>query len=118
MLTKGLTDHTATVDPRMSARSRVWLTVYCNKQGLSDTLIANDVCTSEQFEAFFLGFNQAAPLFSIIDVGTGKEAADTKIKGQYHNSTSWQSRRLQPPFIRASPSVHSLSTNILSIFWR
>lgn len=88
MLTKGLTDHTATVDARMAARSRVWLTVYCNKQGLSDTLIANDVCTSEQFEAFFLGFNQAAPLFSIIDVGTGKEAADTKIKGQYHNSTS------------------------------
>ncbi|KAK0456484.1 hypothetical protein EV421DRAFT_1752756 [Armillaria borealis] len=80
MLTKGLTDHTATVDARRSARSRVWLTVYCNKQGLSDTLIANDVCTSEQFEAFFLGFNQAAPLFSIIDVGTGKEAADTKIK--------------------------------------
>ncbi|KAK0233206.1 hypothetical protein IW262DRAFT_1329215 [Armillaria fumosa] len=80
MLTKGLTDHTATVDPRVSARSRVWLTVYCNKQGLSDTLITNDVCTSEQFEAFFLGFNQAAPLFSIIDVGTGKEAADTKIK--------------------------------------
>ncbi|KAK0506115.1 hypothetical protein EDD18DRAFT_1122075 [Armillaria luteobubalina] len=80
MLTKGLTDHTATVDPRMSARSRVWLTVYCNKQGLSDTLITNDVCTLEQFEAFFLGFNQAAPLFSIIDVGTGKEAADTKIK--------------------------------------
>ncbi|KAK0198428.1 hypothetical protein F5146DRAFT_90024 [Armillaria mellea] len=86
MLTKGLTDHTAKVDARMSARSRVWLTVYCNKQGLSDTLIANDVCTSEQFEAFFLGFNQAAPLFSIIDVGTGKEAADTKIKGQYRDN--------------------------------
>ncbi|KAK0208328.1 hypothetical protein DFS33DRAFT_1302785 [Desarmillaria ectypa] len=80
MLTKGLTDYTATVDTRISARSRVWLTVYCNKQGLSNTLIANDICTSEQFEAFFLGFNQAAPLFSIIDVGTGKEAADTKIK--------------------------------------
>ncbi|KAK0465147.1 uncharacterized protein EV420DRAFT_1512997 [Desarmillaria tabescens] len=80
MLTKGLTDYTAAVDARISARSRVWLTVYCNKQGLSDTLVANDVCTSEQFEAFFLGFNQAAPLFSIIDVGTGKEAADTKIK--------------------------------------
>lgn len=80
MLTKGLTEHTATVDARISGRARVWLTVYCNKQGLSDTLIANDVCTSEQFEAFSLGLSQAAPLFSIIDVGPGKEAADAKIK--------------------------------------
>ncbi|SJL05743.1 uncharacterized protein ARMOST_09079 [Armillaria ostoyae] len=106
MLTKGLTDHTATVDARRSARSRVWLTVYCNKQGLSDTLIANDVCTSEQFEAFFLGFNQAAPLFSIIDVGTGKEAADTKIKEHLRLFTRFPQTFLVYFGGRAFPLLH------------
>ncbi|KAJ7487636.1 hypothetical protein B0H11DRAFT_2014190 [Mycena galericulata] len=75
LLTKGLTDYTQT-----SSRAQVWLTVYCNKTGLVETLINQDVCTKDQFEEFCLGFNQAAPLFSILDVGQGKEAADAKIK--------------------------------------
>ncbi|KAJ7630974.1 hypothetical protein FB45DRAFT_917110 [Roridomyces roridus] len=75
-LTKGLTDYTA-------ANGKVgtlWLTVYCNKTGLVETLVNQDICTKEQFEDFCLGFIQAAPLFSILDVGQGKEAADGKIK--------------------------------------
>lgn len=65
----------------VSARGQVWLTVYCNQKGLAETLISNNVCTAEQFEEFVMGFNQASPLFSFVDAGVGKEAADSKIKG-------------------------------------
>lgn len=63
-------------------RAQLWLTVYCNKRGLAETLVSSGVCSAEQFEDFVLGFNQAAPLFSFVDVGGGKEAADAKIKGR------------------------------------
>ncbi|TCD71503.1 hypothetical protein EIP91_008884 [Steccherinum ochraceum] len=78
LLTKGLTDHLADVEE--SARGQIWLTVYCNKAGLLETLMANGACTPEQFESFVTGFNQASPLFSFVDVGSGKERADEKIK--------------------------------------
>jgi hypothetical protein len=82
LLTKGITDYmTTSVDAELSGRGQVWLTVYCNKTGLLNTLARRDMCTAEQFEDFVLGFNQASPLFSIVDVGNIKEAADTKIKG-------------------------------------
>ncbi|KAJ7038164.1 hypothetical protein C8F04DRAFT_370482 [Mycena alexandri] len=78
LLTKGLTDYTARATD--ISRAQVWLTVFCNKSGLIDTLVNQDICTKEQFEEFCFGFNQAAPLFSILDVGPGKESADSKIK--------------------------------------
>ncbi|KAI0669923.1 hypothetical protein C8Q78DRAFT_976572 [Trametes maxima] len=85
LLTKGLTDHLASIDPDEASaaahgRGQVWLTIYCNKSGLLETLLGNAVCTADEFEAFVLGFNQSSPLFSIVDVGNGKEAADSKIK--------------------------------------
>jgi hypothetical protein len=55
--------------------------MYCNKAGLSETLISRNLCSREEFEAFIIGFNQSAPLFSVVDVGNGKEAADAKVKG-------------------------------------
>jgi hypothetical protein len=82
LLTKGLTDYMVETDAESSGRGQVWLTVYCNKSGLMDTLVNNDICTVGDFEAFVLGFNQSSPLFSIVDVGGGKEAADAKIKGR------------------------------------
>lgn len=84
LLTKGLTDHLAStdsLDAALPGRGQLWLTIYCNKSGLVETLTHNNVCTAEQFDAFCAGFNQASPLFSIVDVGNGKEAADAKIKG-------------------------------------
>lgn len=80
LLTKGLTDYMVDVDAGSSGRGQVWLTVYCNKTGLMDTLVNNGICSASEFEAFVLGFNSASPLFSIVDVGGGKEAADAKIK--------------------------------------
>lgn len=47
-----------------------------------ETLVGNGLCTAEQFEAFVAGFNSASPLFSLVDVGSGKERADEKIKGE------------------------------------
>ena len=85
LLTKGLTDHMASLDASHggpSGRGEIWLTIYCNKKGLAETLTASEVCTAEQFEQFIMGFNQAAPLFSFVDAGVGKEAADSKIKGE------------------------------------
>lgn len=83
LLNKGLVDHLAKNqgDNTSASRGKVWLTVYCNKQGLSDTLNAANLAAPEAFEAFVVGFNQASPLFSIVDAGSGKEAADSKIKG-------------------------------------
>ncbi|KAJ7783827.1 hypothetical protein DFH07DRAFT_206463 [Mycena maculata] len=72
-LTKGLTDYA------QMGRAQVWLTVYLNKIGLLETLVSQNVCTKEEFEEFCLGFIQG-PLFAIVDVGHGKEAADAKIK--------------------------------------
>ncbi|KAF8323731.1 hypothetical protein DL93DRAFT_2069694 [Clavulina sp. PMI_390] len=34
----------------------------------------------DDFEQFLMGFNQASPLFQMVDVGHGKEVADAKIK--------------------------------------
>ncbi|KAF9044719.1 hypothetical protein BDZ89DRAFT_1058812 [Hymenopellis radicata] len=80
LLTKGITENITYINGRVASRARLWVTVYCNKQGLSETLCNNNICTAEDFEGFCIGFNQATPLFSIIDVGPGKEAADAKIK--------------------------------------
>ncbi|CCM01962.1 uncharacterized protein FIBRA_04035 [Fibroporia radiculosa] len=83
LLTKGLTDHLASIespDATLPGRGQLWLTIYCNKAGLLETLTYNNVCSVEQFEDFVIGFNQASPLFSIVDVGIGKEAADAKVK--------------------------------------
>ena len=87
LLTKGITDYaTTSVDAELSGRGQVWLTVYWNKSGLLNTLMRHDICNVEQFEDFVLGFNQASPLFSIVDVGNIKEAADTKIKGAFYTT--------------------------------
>lgn len=58
-----------------------WVSIYFNRKGLQDALVRGDVCTAEQFEAFLMGLSQASPRFLLVDVGYGKEAADSKIKG-------------------------------------
>jgi hypothetical protein len=41
-----------------------------------------DTCTSEQFKLFIKGFSRAHPLFSLVEVGANKEAADYKLRGK------------------------------------
>ena len=64
-----------------SSRFTFWLSIYFNRKGLQETLVRNGVCTAEQFEGFIVGISQASPRFLLVDVGYGKEAADSKIKG-------------------------------------
>lgn len=88
LLTKGIMDYLSEAEQSkdeastsIAGRAQIWVSVYCNKTGLQETITSRQLCTVDQFEAFVMGFNQASPLFSLIDVGKGKEAADTKIKG-------------------------------------
>ncbi|KAG9030953.1 hypothetical protein FRB95_003290 [Tulasnella sp. JGI-2019a] len=55
-------------------------TIYFNRAGLCKTLLAYNLCTAQNFLDFFIGFNQASPLFTLVDVGDGKEAADAKLR--------------------------------------
>ena len=57
--------------------------LFLNKQGLTDALgrTVTSVVKSK-FEDFLMGFNQAAERFLVVDVGSDKEAADTKIKSK------------------------------------
>lgn len=55
--------------------------LYMNMCGLRDYLVASNVCTAADFEGFVTGFNRSTELFSIVDCGRGKEAADAKIRG-------------------------------------
>ena len=92
-----------------TGRGEIWLTIYCNKKGLTETLTSNNVCTAEEFEQFIMGFNQAAPLFSFVDVGIGKEAADSKIKGTWCAHTPERSSSLSN--IRMPSGIHPIPSN-------
>jgi hypothetical protein len=58
-----------------------WVYVFYNKRGLIDAIgRAGFWAAKQKFEDFAFGFNQAAERFVMVDVGSGKEAADAKIK--------------------------------------
>ncbi|KIM90970.1 hypothetical protein PILCRDRAFT_157689 [Piloderma croceum F 1598] len=59
----------------------LWVYVFYNKRGLVDAIGRAGLSAAKQkFEDFVFGFNQAAERFVMVDVGSGKEAADAKIK--------------------------------------
>jgi len=61
---------------------QLWTYVFYNKRGLSETLGRfNFGSAKAKLDDFMIGFNQAAGRFFMVDVGSGKEAADAKIKG-------------------------------------
>ena len=80
-LNRGIVEHLKTLTGTPTKNPQIWITIYCNLNGLRDTFLNLHHCTVEQYDAFIEGFNMAAPLFSIVDVGSSKEAADTKLKG-------------------------------------
>lgn len=57
-----------------------------NVSGVASLLKRGNVCSVKDFHQFVIGFNQATPLFTIVDVGYGKEAADAKLKGMWLES--------------------------------
>ena len=84
LLNRGIMQHLKDKVEPSTKNPQIWLTVYCNLSGLRDAFVNHQHCTFEQYDAFVEGFNKAAPLFSIVDVGSSKEAADTKLKGLNH----------------------------------
>lgn len=78
--TKGIAQYLSNEDVHLFGRLSFWITIYFNKSGLLDNLMAHNKCSAEQFEAFCVGFSQASPRFLMIDVGPGKEVADAKIR--------------------------------------
>lgn len=61
---------------------QVWAYVFLNKRGLVEALGRyGHPSAKTKFDEFAMGFNQATERFVMVDVGSGKEAADAKIKG-------------------------------------
>ncbi|ORX34815.1 hypothetical protein BD324DRAFT_663180 [Kockovaella imperatae] len=55
--------------------------LFLNKSGFGNILVKNgSVASWGMYEAFLQGFSAAHELFTVIDVGTGKEASDAKIR--------------------------------------
>ncbi|KIY49505.1 hypothetical protein FISHEDRAFT_22299, partial [Fistulina hepatica ATCC 64428] len=66
--------------------AQIWVYVFLNKRGLSDTLgRAGHLQAKRKFDEFTVGFNEAAERFLMLDVGQVKEGADAKIKGCHDN---------------------------------
>ena len=58
--------------------------MYANLRGLGKTYFDGGVLpTPAAFSDFVLGFNKSHPLCDFIDAGNHKEAADTKLKGNF-----------------------------------
>ncbi|KAJ7228802.1 hypothetical protein GGX14DRAFT_415110 [Mycena pura] len=60
---------------------QLWVYLFYNKRGLTDTFGRVGLGSlNSAFEDFVVGFNQATERFTMVDVGSTKEAADVKIK--------------------------------------
>ncbi len=62
----------------------LWTFIFFNKRGLMETFAragGEFRGVREALDEFVLAFNQSSERFMMVDVGSGKEAADAKIKG-------------------------------------
>ncbi|KAK6544375.1 hypothetical protein TWF694_001075 [Orbilia ellipsospora] len=57
--------------------------VFANLDGLSKTLVKSNVLKPGDLQQFFMGFTQRLEHINFIDVGYGKEMADSKIRGEF-----------------------------------
>ncbi|KAG8738332.1 hypothetical protein FRC10_006975 [Ceratobasidium sp. 414] len=69
--------------------------VFFNREGLGKTLRTYLGIQPATFGAFITGFNTASPLMSMLDVGSGKEAADAKIRGGNIASCYWTHEQMR-----------------------
>ena len=83
VLTKGMLDFMGrdAMSAQRRGRPHVLISVYFHKQGVQSKVCPGR-CTIQQFESFIVGFNQASEFISVVDVGSGKEAADAKVRGK------------------------------------
>ncbi|EWC48405.1 hypothetical protein DRE_02174 [Drechslerella stenobrocha 248] len=57
--------------------------VFANLDGLSKTLVKANLINPGDLQQFFIGFTQRLEHVNFIDVGYGKEMADSKIRGEF-----------------------------------
>ncbi|RVD84326.1 uncharacterized protein DFL_006078 [Arthrobotrys flagrans] len=57
--------------------------VFANLDGLSKILVKSNVLKQGDLQQFFMGFTQRLEHVNFIDVGYGKEMADSKIRGEF-----------------------------------
>lgn len=79
-LTQAIAGKLSSEEVHVYGRLSFWITIYFNKSELSEDLSTHNICTQEQFQAFFAGFTQASPRFTTVDVGPSKDALEAKIK--------------------------------------
>ncbi|CAA7259550.1 unnamed protein product [Cyclocybe aegerita] len=79
-LTQAIAGQLSNEEVHVYGRLSFWITIYCNKTALVEDLIASNICSRDQFQAFLAGFTQASPRFSTIDAGHNKEALEGKIR--------------------------------------
>jgi hypothetical protein len=71
--------------PNQNGHQQLWVYVFLNKRGLSDTFHRlSEHQAKLKLDDFMIGFNQSTERFIMVDVGGAKEAADAKIKGLFH----------------------------------
>ncbi|PVF95524.1 hypothetical protein CPB86DRAFT_572919 [Serendipita vermifera] len=79
-LLAGLTENLHATCKRLPPNPQIVVMVFSSRTGLEWALTRNGTCTAKEFTDFLDGFVSAHPLISVIDVGSGKEAADTKLR--------------------------------------
>jgi hypothetical protein len=88
-LTQSIAEQLSTEEVQVYGRLSFWITIYLNKAEVAEDLIANNICTQEQFQGFLTGFTQASPRFLTVDVGQNKDALEAKIKEYIHIYTGF-----------------------------
>jgi len=63
-----------------SSEWKIKVKIYANIAGLHRTFVKAAI--TESFDRFSVNFNQQHPMLEFIDVGEGKEKADTQIRGR------------------------------------
>ncbi|KAF8640141.1 hypothetical protein AX17_001377 [Amanita inopinata Kibby_2008] len=79
-LTKAIAEYLSKEELHIFGRLSFWITLYINKSELLNTLVAHDICSVEQADAFFAGFSSASPRFLVVDTGFGNDSVFSKIK--------------------------------------
>ena len=75
--------------------------IYLSRVGMMDTLCQKGIIQRRtDLDDFIVGFNQASPLFHIVDAGPGKETADAKIRGRFIPVSSVFVQRFLIAFLR------------------
>lgn len=99
-------------------QARTLVTVFLDQVGLSRRLSSNGLLAEDHdFDRFVMGFNQASPRTSIVDIGDMENGADMKIEGR-HSSTRDTVLIQMTRLYRDDPVIHSILSSEIRPTWR